>query len=137
MDTSLLKDTYKPSELLQAMVDGLMRHKDLPDFKVDMETFGRAEDDICYGCAATCALSELMGTTHPEAVRGFKDEYEQPWMTGLSYVTSYRTMEKYSGTYDRAELIDRIETAIDSARRGNTDPLLTSGTRLVRMCWTS
>ena len=118
METSRLRDTYKPSELLQVMVDGLIRHKDLPDFKVDMGTFGHKHEDIYYGCATACALSELMGTTYPDALRRYPGSYGFGWDTGLSY----RAMEQcLTATCERrAKLIDKIETAIDCARCGNT-----------------
>ena len=50
-----------PSDALQAMVDGLLRNSRRKDFKVDMGTFGRAADGICFGCAATCAVQEASG----------------------------------------------------------------------------
>ena len=52
-------DKSKPSEFLQAMVDGL---NDLyPNQDVNMNTFGRVTAGVCYGCAATYALQNLLG----------------------------------------------------------------------------
>jgi hypothetical protein len=52
----------KPSDAIKAMLDGLA---ELPrgNFIVDMGTYGRADGEICYGCAATCAVHKLAGKT--------------------------------------------------------------------------
>lgn len=53
----------KPSEALQAMVDGLLEQNARPDFRIDMNTFGSFSEmkHVCYGCAATCAVQKLIG----------------------------------------------------------------------------
>jgi len=48
----------KPSAAAQAMVDGLRRHSQRPDFRISMTTFGFSCGEVCFGCAATCATQE-------------------------------------------------------------------------------
>jgi hypothetical protein len=58
-----IKDVItKPSEALQAMVDGLLEQSQRSDFKIDMNIFGKYDsyDNICYGCAATCTVQKLL-----------------------------------------------------------------------------
>lgn len=65
----------KPSEFLQAMVDG-MRNL-YPNQEINMATFGEVVGKVCYGCAATWALQNLAGrqlTTDEVAVRGRNDK---------------------------------------------------------------
>jgi hypothetical protein len=51
----------KPSEALQAMMDGLLEQAQRSDFKIDMLTYGKYdENNICYGCAATCTVQKLL-----------------------------------------------------------------------------
>lgn len=53
----------KPSEALRAMVDGLLEQSKREDFVIDMSEWGRydSEKEVCFGCAATCALQKLSG----------------------------------------------------------------------------
>lgn len=50
----------KPSDALQAMVDGLLNQSKRTTFEIDMNGYGGA-DKICYGCAATCTIQQLAG----------------------------------------------------------------------------
>lgn len=61
-----IKDVItKPSEAIQAMIDGLRKQSQRSDFQVNMMTYGArgskhgAYANICYGCAATCTVQEL------------------------------------------------------------------------------
>lgn len=55
----------KPSEALQAMVNGLRKQSQRPDFRIDMITYGRKgrkgtkDEGLCFGCAATCTVQEI------------------------------------------------------------------------------
>lgn len=49
------------SDIVDLMIRGLKS----PRVQVDMGSFGRSSGDICYGCAATNALCELMQTEFP------------------------------------------------------------------------
>ena len=53
--------SLKPSHVLQAMVNGLLKTKSDPLFEVDMGTFGTVKKEICYGCGASVALAEMFG----------------------------------------------------------------------------
>jgi hypothetical protein len=52
----------KPSEALQAMVDGLLEQSQRSDFQIYMNTYGEYDsyDDICHGCAVTCTVQKLL-----------------------------------------------------------------------------
>lgn len=52
----------KPSQALQAMIDGLRTQSQRYDFKIRMGTFGHSDGAICFGCAATCAVQEIAQT---------------------------------------------------------------------------
>jgi hypothetical protein len=98
-----IKDIVKsPSSALQAMVDGLRSQNERHDFHVDMCTFGEYDEDmdICFGCAATCAVQEIFGKN----------------LRGHDIVN----------IFDRADIfgcdikdIDSFESAINYARLGN------------------
>lgn len=49
----------KPSDAIKAMCVGLRRQSQRADFCISMGSFGDASFDMCYGCAATCAIQEL------------------------------------------------------------------------------
>lgn len=49
----VLNKLPKPSDAVQAMVDGLRAVDERDDFKIKMYQFGHEEDGICFGCAAT------------------------------------------------------------------------------------
>lgn len=53
----------KPSEALQAMVDGLLEQDARHDFVVEMDFFGYVGETSgrCFGCAATCAVQKITG----------------------------------------------------------------------------
>lgn len=94
----------KPSDALQAMLDGL-REIPGPNFKVDMLNYGHVYGDICYGCAATCAIQKAT------EVR----------LTPYNIKKTPLRAEAYN-----VELIDLIdfESALDEARMGRIDDLL-------------
>lgn len=51
--------SMKPSEIVQAMIDGLRaRHA-----QIRMSSFGQIIDGVCYGCAATNAILHIDSTT--------------------------------------------------------------------------
>ncbi len=53
----------KPSEAIQAMIDGLEASKKWKNFELNMGTFGEAGKsmDLCFGCAATCTVFNMVG----------------------------------------------------------------------------
>lgn len=101
---------HKPSEALQAMVDGLLKQSQRPDFRIDMSTWGRKSGRkykgqyICYGCAATCAVQEIAD----------KD-------LSCEVVTALQLRAEALGFNGDDET--NFEVAINSARIGDTNPL--------------
>lgn len=91
----------KPSEALQAMVDGLLEQDKRPDFEVNMSTFGDHNEDerMCYGCAAACAIQKLAGKNLD--AESIFDLYARAGGLGIS-----------------TKSLDVFETAIDIARQG-------------------
>lgn len=71
----------KPSDALQAMVDGLLAQSKREDFKIEMESYGEINDHgtICFGCAATCAIQQIAMKNLPIRYeierRSFRAEY--------------------------------------------------------------
>jgi len=53
----------KPSNAIYAMIEGLKEARGWDDFEFDMKTFGGYgyDQDICAGCAATCAVQKIAG----------------------------------------------------------------------------
>jgi hypothetical protein len=59
---------------VEAMIDGLNKYSHNPYFKIDMNTWGRTDGNICFGCASTCALQHLTGIElTPENVHIFHE----------------------------------------------------------------
>jgi len=101
----LIKDIVpKPSDAVQAMIDGLLEQDARKGFKVDMDTFGSSMDGICYGCAATCAVQKIAGKDLPADVIGMAREEAE-----------------FLG-FDLKDVID-FEFAIDDLRAGDTKGL--------------
>lgn len=64
----------KPSEAVQAMIDGLKNRRGL---RINMGTYGQSEDEkskICYGCAATCTVQQVAGKKIPASLIDFTHE---------------------------------------------------------------
>lgn len=100
----------KPSNALQAMMDGLKTLPEKGRCEVDMTTYGETGDGkICYGCAATYTLHKLADKT-------FDFDTLKIYETGNS--------EEYSRylDFEENEMII-FESAIDSARKGDLAPL--------------
>lgn len=56
----------KPSNAVQAMIDGLRDADNIESFKVDMETYGNAKNGTCFGCAATATIMKITGVEFTE-----------------------------------------------------------------------
>jgi len=107
MEPRKIKDLApKPSDALQAMVDGLKAQSKRDDFEIDMRTFGMKGMTICFGCAATCAIQQLAGI-------------DFTMKTGIS-------CEMYRAETLNLEIgeMSRFESVIDNARCGNLSNLL-------------
>lgn len=59
-----IRDFVKlPSQIIFAMVNGLESQSQRLDFEVQMHTYGyySEEENMCFGCAAICAIQEITG----------------------------------------------------------------------------
>jgi len=102
----------KPSEFLQAMVDGLWEASRRRGQGVDMSTYGMVSDeDICYGCAATWSLQNLLGHWLPP---------DKIMALGSVDTTLLKDYE-WNGETPRRVL--DFETVMDFARTGQLNPL--------------
>ncbi len=94
------------------MCDGLEEQSQRPDFLVAMVTYGAASrtKDVCYGCAATCALQKLAGVDfRPDTI----DE-----------LSRYRVVRNSaSGVIPTLEDLVAFEGTMDRARCGSLGPL--------------
>jgi hypothetical protein len=101
---SIKEIVTKPSEAIQAMVDGLLKFdndKFKGKFKISMDTFGGVRDEICYGCAATCTILKI--TNKRPTKKTIMD-------IGNQYLKDYSTAE-----------IREFENAIDIFRIGRAE----------------
>jgi len=96
----------KPSEALQAMVDGLLEQDQRSDFRIDMATFGNYDPErkICFGCAATCTAQKLAGINFTG--KEIDNEREREYFLDIK-------MADYND----------FENVIDSVRRGAVSDL--------------
>jgi hypothetical protein len=89
----------KPSEALEAMIKGLRKYSRRKNFEVNMSHFGGSSEGICFGCAATCTVQQIINkdftptTIESAAIRSI----------ALDVVK---------------DDLDRFEYAIDNARSG-------------------
>jgi len=59
--------SMKGSEILDAMITGLKNHSNL-GVELDFVTFYDKKDEICYGCAATCTILNILNQKATETV---------------------------------------------------------------------
>jgi hypothetical protein len=114
--------TMKPSDWLQAMVDGLRQAKSDPYWKVDMKSFGHWTSggelkvpEMCFGCAATATLMLMLDTSYMALAR----EYSK----SVSDSSSYVDLVSYAVDYNSEIDLAKIEVVIDHARNGMLNPL--------------
>lgn len=91
---------------IQFMIDGLKEQSERIDFRIDMSTFGSKEDDICFGCAATCATQKATGINltpesilHPWSIFDISKEDTDEFELAIDYLRSgiTRHIFKYFG----------------------------------------
>jgi len=100
----------KPSDALQAMVDGLREYSARSDFRIDMDTFGMVHNDVCFGCAATCAIQKATGK--------YLLDLKYNRLDGLWY-----NIKAEFFAVSKSELV-AFENAINAARLGDVSSLL-------------
>lgn len=115
-------DAMKPSDWLQAMIDGLRQAKSDPHWRVDMASYGywnygddRETPEMCFGCAATATFMLMLDTPYMAVVK----EHGKSGASNRSYV------DLVMDAVDRNSEVDlaKTEIAIDHARNGMLAPL--------------
>ena len=119
--------SLKPSIVLQAMVTGLLKSKDDPNFVVKMETFGSIENKLCYGCCATLALAEMFGEGRSASELMLGHFSTQSNRSDFAYAHLPDVLQfKPSSTQDSLPIGDlkKLERAVDFARLGEVLALI-------------
>ena len=124
LDTANLK----ASIVLKAMVKGLLKSKNDPDFTVAMGTFGHVRDygSLCCGCCAAVALTEMFGDgkSASEMMLGYaKTRSDQP-NSGYAPLSNVLQLEPSSGQDSLPINLKKFERAIDYARKGAVSSLI-------------
>lgn len=106
----------KPSEALQAMVDGLKEQDEREDFEIDMDVWGMVRNKMCFGCAATCAIQKIAG-------KNLNHDIPKEYMDkSTGEIRAVHLHEEILGLETTQEATD-FECAINNARKGKL-PLL-------------
>ena len=102
--------SLKASDVLQAMVTGLLKSDSDPLFRVNMGTYGEVKHEICYGCCSTLVLAEMFGEGKlaSEIMLGYSNDSGFT-DTPLSQVFE---LESFSTNFKK------LERVVNSARRG-------------------
>jgi hypothetical protein len=105
----------KPSTVLEAMINGLLKSKTDPLFTIDMDSYGHIEDGICYGCVASVALADMFGAGQSASE--------------LMFAYSLRRAARYTNLSNIIEFstpmdLEELEMAVDSARKGEVSKLI-------------
>lgn len=101
----------KPSKAIRAMIAGLRMPHEERGFVIRMGTYGRRGDEVCYGCAATAALTVLTKKpVHESFLPIFAD--------GLADLCGRLTAPGAPLEHFRLNDVYLFEDAIDDARNG-------------------
>ena len=119
--------SLKASDVLQAMVTGLLKSDADPLFEVNMGTYGKVQEKICYGCCATLTLAEMFGKGKSASemmlayAKTLQRDYADYAYTPLSNVLHLKSFS-VKGFFP----IDlrSLEQAVDSARKGKVSVLI-------------
>ena len=117
--------SLKPSTVLSAMVVGLLKSKDDRLFEVDMGTFGKVEEEICYGCCATLTLAEMFGKGKLvselmlDYVRTHPHRSHSAQLSTVIALEPSRTKDSFS-----IDQLYDLEQAVNSVRLGFVAPLI-------------
>ena len=84
------------NDIIMAMVKGLRKPRTI----IDMETFGRMENRICYGCAATNAVLQIMKADEEEVMEHIIGHASEVYISSAAY---------------------QFELAIDGLKNGKVD----------------
>ena len=116
----------KASIVLQAMVTGLLKSKDDPDFVVKMETFGKVKNNLCYGCCATLTLVQMFGKgqSASEIMLGYVNNQTDQPNSGYAHLADVVELEPSSGYNSLRIKLLYLESAVEMARRGDVSSLI-------------
>lgn len=133
----------KPSTVLEAMINGLLKSKADPLFVIDMSSYGHVEEnDFCYGCCASVALVDMFGGgKSPSELMLAYSHAKSARYTNISNVIELNSIYQSTlleyGEIDTKisnaiELnsnstpinLEELEIAIDGARRGEVSILI-------------
>lgn len=124
--------TWNPSDYLEAMIIGLRKLSDHPDFAFRMTTFGEVEvvdgRRVCFGCAATAAIGEIAGKLYPDVIASIEPDDLEYFRLGED--NGWAELAALGGTKTGLDGVDwgqskihwvvgRLEVAFDDARQGS------------------
>jgi len=95
-------------DVVLAMVKGLKEQH----VRVDMETFGKIKEGICYGCAATNTICEITNKTLSDDDLSLSDHDQ------FGYIGMCAKERIFSSDF---HCIDEFECAVDQLRLGKID----------------
>ena len=119
-------ENLKASDVLQAMVTGLQKSKNDPDFVVKMETFGKVKNNLCYGCCATLTLAEMFGKgqSASELMLGFIKTSVDDSGFAYAFLSDVIPLEPLIAQDSLPITLENLEEAVDKARMGSVSWLI-------------
>ena len=121
----MLNETeLKASIVLQAMVSGLLKSKDDPNFIVEMKAYGYVKKNLCYGCCSTVTLAEMFGKGQLASELMFDIAKHQPSLSPGFCLSSVLQLEPSSGQDSLPIDLRSLERTVDSARKGGVSSLI-------------
>jgi hypothetical protein len=104
--------------LVEVMIQGLEEFSQKPNFKIDMSTFGEIQNDICYGCAATCALQLIAEKEFSQHTETIKEYMHSGGHLGTNHIEiSNDSKEVITGF--KVRNIENFECVVNQLRCGN------------------
>ena len=123
----MLNETQlKASVVLQAMVTGLLKSKDDPNFTVTMATYGTVKNKLCYGCCATLALAEMFGEGQlaSELMLSNVSPQFNPSHPVYFYLSSVLQFDASNGQDSFPIDLRDLERAVNNTRKGHVSELI-------------
>ena len=121
---TLICRKFTAKQAIQSLITGLDRaiakQGDYKNFKLDMNSFGDTDGSICYGCAATVALQELVGYIFPPETysnKYFDTECDRYTHSHQRAILNHELSESYD-----SKDIGKFEAVVDYFRSGDIDP---------------
>lgn len=111
----------KPSDAIQAMVDGLREVSKRNDFIVNMETFGTIIDNVCHGCAATSVVLKCFPDAPVSTSKRYNEYYEIDGWAKFESVINELRIGDIDYLFDYYDLFDQIIYPIQPLPQLETD----------------